>query len=38
MPLGDNRFKTQVEAALSRQPGYAKRERPSIKEDEQLYY
>jgi putative transposase len=38
MPLGDNRFKAQVEAALSRQVGYAKRGRPGIKEDEQLYY
>ena len=33
MPLGNERFKEQIEAALGRSTGYAKRGRPGIRED-----
>jgi putative transposase len=37
MPLGNERFKQQIEAALGREIGQARRGRPSIKEEEVQY-
>ena len=38
MPLGNDRFKQQIEAALGRSTGYARRGRPGIKEEDALYF
>jgi len=38
MPLGNDRFKTQIEIALGRKIGHTKRGRPKVREDEGVYY
>lgn len=38
VPLGNDRFKQQIEAAIGRSTGYAKRGRPGIKEVDTLYF
>ena len=38
VPLGDDRFKRQIEAALGRSTGYGKRGRPSVKEENAPYF
>lgn len=38
MPLGNDRFKQQIEAALGRSTGYAKRGRPGVREEDVLYF
>ncbi len=37
VPLGNERFKQQIEAAIGRSTGYAKRGRPGAKEEAGLY-
>lgn len=38
VPLGNDRFKQQIEAALGRSTGYGKRGRPGIREEDALYF
>ncbi len=38
MPVGSDRFKKQIESALERTIGYAKKGRPRIREEEGLYF
>jgi len=38
MPLGNDKFMTQIETALGRSIGQAKRGRPSVKEEEGYYF
>ena len=38
MPLGSDRFKSQIEMALGRKIGQSKRGRPRVREDEGVYY
>ena len=38
MPLGSDRFKSQIETAVGRKIGLSKRGRPKVREDEGVYY